>query len=58
MFAFLEMVIFLFILGVGYVYIWLQGDLDWDKPEPVVPAFHNTFVFLFKKILRLHGFIR
>ncbi|MEK7264311.1 MAG: NADH-quinone oxidoreductase subunit A [Bacteroidota bacterium] len=37
MFAFLEMVIFLFILGVGYVYIWLQGDLDWDKPEPVVP---------------------
>jgi NADH-quinone oxidoreductase subunit A len=37
MFAFIEMVIFLFILGVGYAYVWVQGDLDWEKPEPVIP---------------------
>lgn len=37
MFAFIEMVIFLFILGVCYAYVWVQGDLDWEKPEPVIP---------------------
>ena len=36
MFAFVEMMIFLAILFVGYAYIWLNGDLEWDKPVPEI----------------------
>lgn len=39
LFGFLEMVVFLAILFVGYAYVWLKGDLDWDKPKPEIPAF-------------------
>ncbi len=38
MYAFIEMVVFLAILLVGYAYVWLKGDLDWDKPEPYRPS--------------------
>jgi NADH-quinone oxidoreductase subunit A len=38
MFAFVEMLAFLAILLVGYAYVWVQGDLDWDKPVPDVPV--------------------
>jgi len=34
MFAFVEMMIFLAILVAGYVYVWVKGDLDWDRPRP------------------------
>jgi len=34
MFAFIEMMIFLAILIAGYIYVWVKGDLDWDKPRP------------------------
>ncbi len=34
MFAFIEMMIFLAILVAGYIYVWVKGDLDWDKPRP------------------------
>jgi len=37
MFAFLEMAVFLGILIVGFAYVWVKGDLDWDKPKPEVP---------------------
>jgi len=37
MYAFVEMVVFLAILFVGYAYVWVKGDLDWDKPEPTIP---------------------
>jgi NADH-quinone oxidoreductase subunit A len=37
MFAFVEMMIFLAILLVGYAYVWVNGDLDWDKPAPTIP---------------------
>jgi NADH-quinone oxidoreductase subunit A len=37
MFGFLEMVVFLAILFVGFAYVWVKGDLDWDKPKPEVP---------------------
>jgi NADH-quinone oxidoreductase subunit A len=30
LFGFVEMVIFLFILLVGYVYIWRKGVLEWE----------------------------
>ncbi len=33
-FAFIEMMVFLAILVAGYVYVWVKGDLDWDKPKP------------------------
>ncbi|MFA5831953.1 MAG: NADH-quinone oxidoreductase subunit A [Bacteroidota bacterium] len=34
MFAFVEMLVFLGILIVGYIYVWAKGDLEWDKPIP------------------------
>ena len=34
MFAFVEMLVFLAILIVGYAYVWRKGDLEWDKPSP------------------------
>jgi NADH-quinone oxidoreductase subunit A len=34
MFAFVEMLVFLAILIVGYAYVWMKGDLEWDKPSP------------------------
>lgn len=40
LFAFIEMVIFLVILLIGYAYVWVKGDLDWDKPEPQIPVLH------------------
>lgn len=36
-FAFVEMMIFVFILLVGLAYVWAKGDLEWDKPK-TVPA--------------------
>ena len=33
-FAFVEMMIFLAILIAGYIYVWVKGDLDWDRPRP------------------------
>ena len=37
LFAFIEMMIFLAILLVGFAYVWVKGDLDWDKPQPHIP---------------------
>jgi NADH-quinone oxidoreductase subunit A len=35
MFAFVEMMVFVFILLVGLAYVWAKGDLEWDKPQAV-----------------------
>jgi NADH-quinone oxidoreductase subunit A len=40
-FAFIEMLVFLGILFVGYAYVWRKGDLDWDKPAPKVPRYEK-----------------
>jgi NADH-quinone oxidoreductase subunit A len=40
-FAFIEMLVFLGILFVGYAYVWRKGDLDWDKPAPRVPRYEK-----------------
>lgn len=40
-FAFAEMLVFLAILLVGYAYVWKRGDLDWDKPAPVIPRYER-----------------
>ncbi|MSQ46493.1 MAG: NADH-quinone oxidoreductase subunit A [Ignavibacteria bacterium] len=42
MFAFLEMLFFLIILIVGYAYVWAKGDLDWDKPTPIIPQLNKN----------------
>ncbi|MFQ6114094.1 MAG: NADH-quinone oxidoreductase subunit A [bacterium] len=34
-FAFVEMMVFVFILLVGLAYVWAKGDLEWDKPKSV-----------------------
>lgn len=36
--AFLEMAVFLLILLVGLAYVWVKGDLNWDKPRPQIPT--------------------
>jgi NADH-quinone oxidoreductase subunit A len=38
-FAFVEMLVFLAILLVGYAYVWRKGDLDWDKPSQRIARF-------------------
>jgi len=40
-FAFIEMLVFLAILFVGYAYVWRNGDLDWDKPAPKIPRYER-----------------
>jgi len=40
-FAFIEMLVFLTILFVGYAYVWRKGDLDWDKPAPRIPRYEK-----------------
>jgi NADH-quinone oxidoreductase subunit A len=42
MFGFFEMAVFLVILLVGYVYVWVKGDLDWDKPRPEIPVIEDS----------------
>jgi NADH-quinone oxidoreductase subunit A len=37
-FSLVEMFIFLGILILGLVYVWVKGDLDWIKPNPIVPT--------------------
>jgi NADH:ubiquinone oxidoreductase subunit 3 (chain A) len=43
-FGFLDMVVFLVILFVGYAYVWLKGDLNWDKPKPEIPVIKRTII--------------
>ena len=40
-FAFIEMLVFLGILFVGYAYVWRKGDLEWDKPAPKIPRYEK-----------------
>jgi NADH-quinone oxidoreductase subunit A len=35
--AFVEMLIFLFMLFLGLAYVWRRGDLEWVKPRQVLP---------------------
>jgi NADH-quinone oxidoreductase subunit A len=41
LFGFLEMAVFLGILLVGLAYVWMKGDLDWDKPRPIIPRING-----------------
>jgi NADH-quinone oxidoreductase subunit A len=44
MIAFIEMLVFLVILGLGFIYIWARGDLEWIRPKPEIPAFKRTII--------------
>jgi hypothetical protein len=35
------MVVFLGILLVGYAYVWRKGDLEWDRPVPLIPRYER-----------------
>lgn len=41
MFAFIEMMVFIGILLVGFAYVWAKGDLEWDKPHPLIPKLQD-----------------
>lgn len=48
-FAFVEMMIFVFILLVGLAYLWAKGDLEWDKPKNLnvvskIPVSEDQFI--------------
>lgn len=36
-FAFVEAMVFAGILLLGLAYVWVKGDLDWIRPEPIAP---------------------
>ena len=40
-FAYLEMIVFVVIILSGFVYVWLKGDLDWEKPKPHIPKLED-----------------
>ena len=40
-FAFITMVIFIFILLLGLFYDWAKGYLEWDKVKPYIPKLED-----------------
>lgn len=39
--SFVEMLIFILILGLGLAYVWVNGHLDWIKPKQTLPEFKS-----------------
>ena len=37
MFGFVEMLLFIVIVMVGFVYVWKKGALDWSQPQRTAP---------------------
>jgi NADH-quinone oxidoreductase subunit A len=42
--AFIEMLIFLLILAVGFVFVWGRGDLEWIRPKPLIPVLNRKII--------------
>jgi NADH-quinone oxidoreductase subunit A len=40
-YAFVEMLIFIIILALGLAYAWVNGHLDWVKPDPKPTEFNS-----------------
>lgn len=36
-FSFTEMIVFVCILLVGLLYVWMKGDLEWIRPQQIIP---------------------
>ncbi len=49
-FGFLVGIIFLVILGLGIVYEWKKGDLEWDRPEVKPPFLEDLKNYTQKRI--------
>ena len=43
-FAFIEMIVFVVILLAGFAYVWGKGDLDWEKPRPIIPKLEDLVI--------------
>ena len=43
-FAYLEMIVFVVILLAGFAYVWMKGDLDWEKPKPYIPKLEDLVI--------------
>jgi NADH-quinone oxidoreductase subunit A len=43
-FAYIEMIVFVAILLAGFVYVWMKGDLDWEKPKPYIPKLEDLVI--------------
>lgn len=43
-FALIDMFVFLGILIVGYVYVWMKGELEWARPKPFVAKLKDVVV--------------
>lgn len=41
-FALIEMLIFILVLAVGLAYVWVNGYLDWVKPNPTPTKFESN----------------
>ncbi len=48
-FAFIEMIVFVTILLLGLAYVWIKGDIDWEKPIPYIPKLEDMIVAKRKK---------
>jgi NADH-quinone oxidoreductase subunit A len=44
MLAFIEMLIFLIILAIGFIFVWGRGDLEWIRPKPTIPVLNRTII--------------
>ncbi len=44
MFAFAEMLVFVGILVAGLAYVWVKGDLEWDRPKPYIPKLRDLII--------------
>jgi NADH-quinone oxidoreductase subunit A len=44
MFAFIEMLVFLVILAVGFIFVWARGDLEWVRPQPEIPQLNRSII--------------
>ena len=43
-FHFEVFIIFVVILLAGLAYVWVKGDLDWDKPRPYIPTLKDLVI--------------
>ena len=43
-FAFIEMIVFVVILLAGLAYVWVKGDIDWERPKPYIPKLDELIV--------------
>ena len=48
-FVFIEMIVFVLILFSGFAYVWIKGDLDWEKPKPYIPRLEDLVIGKKKK---------